>query len=380
VRVLVVAEYYPRAGDPVLGVWAHRQAMAARDAGADVRVLVLHRPIPPAAAVRSLDLDRALAVVRQPRRAELDGIDVHYAPYVSPPRPWSYGAWGAWAAPAVRRELAERPVDLIHAHYPVPAGDAVRRVSPATPLVLSVHSHDPLGGGGANARRALAHARLALANSSGTARRCIDAGARHTRVVHLGSDVPPSPVAPPAAPTLVTVAHLFARKRHADVLAAMALLRARQPALRYVIVGDGPERPRLEGLASSLGVEVEFRGRLAPEEAVGAARGATIFVLPSVDEALGVAYLEAMGGGVPAIGCQGEAGPEEISAAGGGIVLIPPRSPAALAETVDSLLRDPARLGTLGREARTTVERGFTWQRCGMETVAAYEAALAGAT
>ena len=47
IRVLILAEYYPRAADPTLGVWAHRQAMAARDAGADVRVLVLHRPIPP---------------------------------------------------------------------------------------------------------------------------------------------------------------------------------------------------------------------------------------------------------------------------------------------------------------------------------------------
>ena len=46
-RVTVVAEYYPRPDDPVLGVWAHRQALAARDAGADVRVLVLDRPMPP---------------------------------------------------------------------------------------------------------------------------------------------------------------------------------------------------------------------------------------------------------------------------------------------------------------------------------------------
>ena len=50
-RVAIVAEYYPRAADPVLGVWAHRQALAARDAGADVRVLVLHRPVPSRAAV-----------------------------------------------------------------------------------------------------------------------------------------------------------------------------------------------------------------------------------------------------------------------------------------------------------------------------------------
>src|SRR3954452_7571420 len=49
VNVAVVAEFYPRAHDPVLGIWAHRQAIAARDAGADVRVLVLYRPIPPLA-------------------------------------------------------------------------------------------------------------------------------------------------------------------------------------------------------------------------------------------------------------------------------------------------------------------------------------------
>jgi len=46
-RVAVVAEFYPRAHDPVLGVWAHRQALAAREAGAEVSVFVLHRVVPP---------------------------------------------------------------------------------------------------------------------------------------------------------------------------------------------------------------------------------------------------------------------------------------------------------------------------------------------
>ena len=51
-RVCVVAEFYPRPDDPVWGVWAHRQAMAARDAGADVRVFALHRLVPPRASCR----------------------------------------------------------------------------------------------------------------------------------------------------------------------------------------------------------------------------------------------------------------------------------------------------------------------------------------
>jgi glycosyltransferase involved in cell wall biosynthesis len=378
VRVLIVAEYYPRAADPVLGIWAHRQAVAARDAGADVRVLVLHRPIPSASSLRRGDLPKALAPARQPSTADLDGLPVRYVRYASPPRTWSYRTWGAWAAPAVRRALHDGPVDLIHAHYPVPAGDAARRVAPAIPLVVSVHSHDPLGGGGANARATLTHARLTLANSAGTARRAATWGARATRVVHLGSDVPPEPPPAPAEPGLVTVAHLFARKRHADVLAALALLRRRHPTLRYSIVGDGPERPRLERLAESLGLNthVDFHGQLAPGQAIATAQSASLFVLPSVQEALGVAYLEAMGAGVPAIGSRGEDGPEEIAAAGGGIVLVPPRSPAALAEQIDALLNDPAGRTALRERARDTVQRAFTWQACGAETVAAYRAAI----
>ena len=118
----------------------------------------------------------------------------------------------------------------------------------------------------------------------------------------------------------MTVAHLAARKRHADVISALAVLRVRHPALRYVIVGDGPERERLESLAGSLGVadRVEFRGQLPNDGATAEATAGSLFVMPSVDEAFGVAYIEAMAGGVPAIGCRGEDGPEEIAAAGGG--------------------------------------------------------------
>ena len=331
-RVLVVAEYYPRDTDPARGVWAHRQALAAAGAGAEIRVLVLHRPMPPLATLRGRDLRGALGEVRQRPAAELDGLRIEYLHYVSPPRPWSYATWGAWAAPALRRRLAavrtDFPFDLIHAHYAVPAGDAVRRADPLAPLVISVHGHDVYGDLAATptVRRALGHARLVLANTAGTARRSRDCGATRTRVVHLGSDLPGARDAGSGAPpTLVTVANLVARKRHEDVLAALALLRRRWPELTYVIVGDGPERERLRARAQTLGVagQVSFAGALPHAEAQAAARTGTLFVLPSVDEAFGVAYAEAMAGGVPAIGCRGEDGPEEIAAAGGGIALVP---------------------------------------------------------
>jgi pimeloyl-ACP methyl ester carboxylesterase len=67
VRVAVVSEFYPRDHDPVLGVWAHRQALAARDAGADVRVVVLHRVVPPRAALRDGRAGRGAERVILPR-------------------------------------------------------------------------------------------------------------------------------------------------------------------------------------------------------------------------------------------------------------------------------------------------------------------------
>jgi teichuronic acid biosynthesis glycosyltransferase TuaC len=384
VKALIVAEYYPRASDPVGGIWAHRQSLAARAAGADVRVLVLHRPIPPLSAIRSAALGRALVVIRQPRHARLDGLDVEYVRYLSPPRPWSYRGWGAWAAPllarAIDRVRRSFAFDLIHAHYAIPAGDAVRRVAPHAPLVVSVHGHDVQGAGAglAPVPATLGHARLVLANSAGTARRCLRFGARATRVVHLGADVPDSVEARPGNPTLVTVGHLAPRKRHTDVISALALLRERWPDLRYVIVGAGPEHHHLHALASSLGVadRVQLRGQLPNEQATRAARAGSLFVMPSVDEAFGVAYIEAMAGGVPAVGCTGEDGPEEIAAAGGGIELVPPRDARTLADKIDALLSDPERLVALGRAAHDTVRREFTWDRCGVETVAAYRQAL----
>ena len=385
-RVLILAEYYPRAADPTLGVWAHRQAVAARDAGADVRVLVLHRPVPPLSALRRPNLRAVRDALAQPPRTVLDGLEVDYLRYVSPPRPWSYSTWGAWAAPLLRRALARLrqtfPFDLIHAHYAAPAGDAARRASPATPLLVSVHGGDVHGrhADSGTVRTTLRHARLVLANSAGTARRCAERGAAHTQVVHLGTDVPPQPAPPPARPRLVSVGNLIARKRHADVIEALALLDDRHPDLRYVIVGDGPERPALEALARARGVDgrIDFRGRLGHAEAVAEARAATLFVLPSVAEAFGVAYVEAMAAGVPAIGVRGEDGPEEIAAAGGGIELVPPRQPRALATTLDALLGDAAGLKALRRQARTTVAAEFTWERCGRETVDAYAQVLDG--
>ncbi|HEX2017246.1 MAG TPA: glycosyltransferase [Solirubrobacteraceae bacterium] len=386
-RVAVLAEFYPRAADPVLGVWAHRQALAVREAGADVRVIVLHRVIPPrsSASAGPRALARAMGtLLTQPRHEVRDGLEISYVPFVSPSRGRSYASWGAWAAPLARRALTRLrrsfAFDLIHAHNAVPAGDAALRAGTGVPVVVSVHGGDVLytaprlPGGDAVVRRTLAGARLVLANSSGIERLARAHGACDLAVVHLGAD-PVAALPASGPPTLITVGHLVARKRHADVIRALARIADRQPELGYVIVGDGPERGALAALAHELGVgdRVSLPGQLEPAAALRELRRATVFAMPSTEEAFGVAYVEAMAAGVPAIGCLGEPGPEEIRAVGPGLRLVEPGDIAGLATAIEELLEDRRRFS---QAARATVESAFTWRHCGEQTLAAYERAL----
>ncbi|MEY2441875.1 MAG: hypothetical protein QOJ46_1301 [bacterium] len=390
-KVAIVAEFYPRAADPVLGVWAHRQAVAARDAGADVRVLVLYRPLPSLSATREGPRAAARAfatALKQPPRTTLDGIQISYVPFLAPPRPGSYGNWGRWASPSLAvalRGLQRRfAYDLVHAHNAVPAGEAVRRSAVGKPLVVSVHGGDvfhtePGSPQGAEAvRAALGRARLVIANSTGIEQRCRVLGAPATRVVRLGTDLPAERAQRYADPTVVTTGHVIARKRHADVLRAIATLRDRHPKLRYLVIGDGPELEALRELAAQLGIadRVELAGQLPHDEAVRRTRRASIFAMPSSDEAFGVAYVEAMAGWLPAIGAKGEPGPQEIRSMGGGLTLVVPGDVDALAAEIDILLGDPRTLRMAGDWARATVVRAFSWERCGAATVAAYEEAL----
>jgi glycosyltransferase involved in cell wall biosynthesis len=58
------------------------------------------------------------------------------------------------------------------------------------------------------------------------------------------------------------------------------------------------------------------------------------------------------------------------------MLLVQPDDHRALARLIDSLLADPARLSSLARAARATVERSFTWRHCGEATLDAYRGAL----
>ena len=394
-RVCVVAEYYPRARDPSSGVWAHRQALAARAAGADIaRVLVLERPVPSAEAMRRAARGRPGRVLRelaahrrQSRTETLDGLEVEYVPYMSPPRERSYSRWHRYAERPVSRALDRLgDVDLVHAHYALPSGGAVRpwALRNGVPMVVSVHGGDVLApvlsspAARSGVAEVLRGAAEVVCNSRATLQRAaaLAGSDEGMRVVHLGAE-PPAGEPPPKheAPAVCTLGYLIGRKRHRDVLDALALL---PPEVRWVVIGDGPERPFLLEQAERLGVgdRIEWKGQLPPDDALRELARCHVMVMPSEDEAFGVAYAEALACGVPAIGCAGEGGPEELAALGEGMVLVPPRDPPALEQAIRDLLADEDERRRLGEAARRTAAEHLSWEACGRDTVAAYEDAL----
>lgn len=158
-----------------------------------------------------------------------------------------------------------------------------------------------------------------------------------------------------------------------EVLLEAAALGTRPWQVR--IVGDGPQREALVEQADRLGLQVDFRGALAPQDVPAALSGSTVAVAPypasaAHDQyfsplkiyeyaAAGLPVIASAVGQVPGIVADGQSG-----------VLVPPSDPAALARAIDTLVADPARAAALGLAGRANVERDHSWDRVLQSTLA----------
>ncbi|HXJ85106.1 MAG TPA: glycosyltransferase family 4 protein [Candidatus Methylomirabilis sp.] len=161
-------------------------------------------------------------------------------------------------------------------------------------------------------------------------------------------------------PVVLSVARMYPRKRLGDLLRAARVLRDRIPGAEVRIVGRGPEWDSLVRLHGDLGLgeSTQLLGDVSREQLAEEYVNADVFCLPSVQEGFGIVFLEAMAAGLPVVACRAAAIPEVVGDGATGL-LTPPRDPAALAQALENLLRDPVRAGQLGAEGRRRVE-GFT--------------------
>ncbi|WP_438027733.1 glycosyltransferase family 4 protein [Sorangium sp. So ce233] len=152
-------------------------------------------------------------------------------------------------------------------------------------------------------------------------------------------------------------------KGHDVLLRALARLRDRGVVVTVLIVGDGDERDRIHGLARELGIhgkEARFLGFRKDVPDLLAA--ADFFVLPSRDEGLPLAVLEAMARRLPVVVTPVGGVPEVVRNEQHGL-LVPVDAPDALADAIERLARDPALGRRLGEAGHVRVRDDFSFEK-----------------
>ncbi len=171
------------------------------------------------------------------------------------------------------------------------------------------------------------------------------------------------------------VANLIHYKGHAFLLQACRRIRQERPTV-VLLIGDGPLRGRLEALAGELGIRDEVRFLGSRPDIPQLLALVDVAVLPSVEEGLPNAVLEAMAAGKPVVATRVGGIPEAVVHGETGL-LVPPRDSAALAEAILWLLQHPAEAARFGAAGRRRVGEHFQLSTMVRQYEAVYERLVA---
>ena len=174
-----------------------------------------------------------------------------------------------------------------------------------------------------------------------------------------------------------TVSRLVEVKDIGLLLETAKLLQISRPDVRFIIVGDGPQRVDLEAQVIKLGLSgtVELRGEVRP--AWSALREFNIFALTSVSEGIPLSVLEAMSLGLPVVATK-VGGMSEVVVDGVTGYLVSrnadrKRTAVALAERLEFLLSDPQKLEQMGASGCRRVKEVFSTETAVSKTLRFYE-------
>jgi glycosyltransferase involved in cell wall biosynthesis len=287
---------------------------------------------------------------------------------------------------ALRRELRERPYDVVHAHWVVPNG-TMAALAGGAPLVVSLHGSDvflaeksrPARLG---AKKAFARATAVTACSRDLAERSVPLGARSTpEVIPYGvaSDVfRPDPKAAaelrrelgiaPETFVLFAAGRLVHKKGFEVLLEAADELSRKGWAVELVLAGKGDLEPELARRGRGLGLRLV--GNIERNVLPRYFAMADAVAVPSVRDAAGNVdglpnvLLEAMASGKAIVATAVAGIPEAIREGEEGL-LVPEKDPRALAAALEELIRSGSLRARLGEAARRRAERELSWKNAG---------------
>jgi phosphatidyl-myo-inositol dimannoside synthase len=165
------------------------------------------------------------------------------------------------------------------------------------------------------------------------------------------------------------ISRLVQRKGQDRLIAALPLIRQYVPEAMVLLVGDGPDRKRLEGLVGQYGVSahVTFAGRSVQEELPAYYAACDVFALPcrtqrwGIDvEGLGIVLLEASASGKPVVAGDSGGAPDAVQDGHTGLVV--GDDEATLANTLINLITDDTRASAMGQAGRQWVLDSWTWE------------------
>lgn len=168
---------------------------------------------------------------------------------------------------------------------------------------------------------------------------------------------------------LLTIGRLVERKGIDTVLAALPALSRAHADLVYVIVGDGPDKARIESLVAEHGVQAQVRmlGRVPFDRLLDYYNLCDVFVMPSRSdehdvEGFGIVFVEASACGKPVVGARSGGVTDAVIDNETGF-LVPPNDADALGQKLGELLRDPQKAQEMGARGRAHVIAHGTWQQ-----------------
>ncbi len=245
------------------------------------------------------------------------------------------------------------------------------------PVVVSFHGADVgVGVTGDALREVFRHSRLVLARSEALLGDLAAHGCPREKLRLQRTGVPLDFWAPPATPRdvppadgawhFVQACRFVPKKGLATSLRAFAEIAARFPKARLTLIGDGPEKPRLQALAQELGVAgaVAFAGFLKPEDIRAVLHQAHVFLHPSETtgdgnrEGVPNSLLEAMATGVPVLATKHGGIPEAVDEGKSGF-LVPEGDSAQLAVAAHWLLSEPGLWASFSEAAQASVRERF---------------------
>jgi glycosyltransferase involved in cell wall biosynthesis len=218
---------------------------------------------------------------------------------------------------------------------------------------------------------------LALSSSLAEATQALGVDADRIEIVPNGVDT--GRVRPGQAERdsiILFVGSLIERKGVRTLIEALPRVSQACPGYQVVVAGDGPQLGALQALTRTFGVEsqVTFVGAQTPEQIQAWMGRASVFVLPSLEEGLGVVLLEALASGTPCVASRVGGIPDVVTPDTG--ELVPPGDPVALSDALVRVLADPVRRAELSRNARRRALELFDWQTIATRLSDIYRAAI----